>query len=152
MKNYYFFLFLFVFLWVSCDNSTPEPKNPLFSGTILIETTAPIKSISSNNPEFKWQSPGTTYEILGVFTNVISVDGKKIQNKNDCIAMWTTGLKGTAGEVSFSDFRQMIGGVIQGSCMSNLPGGGVVYHWAVWAYDDKMTITHSSIQREVTNN
>jgi len=142
------FIFLALCLIISCDKTPGDPKNPIFSGSIYIEITGPTGNVSSN-PTFIWQSPGTTYEIAGVFTNTISIQGKKIVNNKDCIALWSTGFTGSAGNVPLSSFRKCANGQPTSDLFGSLTNG--VYYWAVWGEDDKMTVTHSSKSIAITN-
>jgi hypothetical protein len=144
------FLFLALGLIISCDKTPGDPKNPLFSGTTYIEITGPTGNVSSSFT-FIWQSPGTAYEIAGLFTNSIAVEGKKIINNNDCIALWATGYSGSAGNVPLSSFRKCVNGQPTSDLYGSLPGGGKVYYWAVWGEDEKLTVTHSSKTIAITN-
>ncbi len=141
----YLLLISIIALLISCQNSPFEPENPIFSGTVLIETTGPSGSSASLSPTFVWKATGLSYEVVGVFKNSIVVNGKQIQNKNDCFAMWTTGLTGSAGNVDYANFKLVSGGVLTSSAAPSL-SSGVTYYWAVWAYNDQMVITNSSAQ------
>jgi hypothetical protein len=117
--------------------------NPLFSGTTYVTTTAPSGNGAGTLPVFKWQSStDMKYQIAAVFKKAIQVDGKRIKNTNDCIAIWTTGMNGSAGNVSYSDFRVFSNGAIQSSAPANLSAG--TYYWAIWGDNDQMSVTHSS--------
>jgi hypothetical protein len=128
----------------SCSTGLGTTQNPVFSGTVLINTTAPEGSGVANPPVFIWQSTGLSYEVVGVFVNPISVQGKQIQNINDCIAIWDTGMAGSDGNVSFTLFKQVVNGNLTSSSASL--SSGHTYYWAVWAYDSQLDLTNSSAQ------
>ncbi len=150
MKTVYgLFFFLAVLAAAGCNLKT-EPINPLFSGTTFISTFLP-KDTSTVPVTFTWTSPGSSvaHEVVGVFTNQIVVDNMQITNIRDCIAMWTTGMTGSAGEVPFSNFKKVVNGVIQTDAA--VYHSGTMY-WAVWGYDSGLKITHSSAQKSFTTN
>lgn len=133
--------------------SALAPLNPIFSGTTLITIYSPSGSTTTNFPDFTWTSPGISvvYQVLGIFTNEISVHEKQILNKSDCIAMWTTSLSGSAGDVDFGKFRKVVNGVLTSTPVdSSTLVNTRTYSWAVWGYDNTMTITHSSGQKTFT--
>ncbi len=139
-----FFSFITVLAVSSCPtNPGSTPQNPIFTGTGLINISAPTGTVSTNFPDFSWTATGLSYEVAAVFTNSINVQGKKIQNTNDCIAMWTTGMKGSAGTVNYSSFKVVNNGNLTGDYVTGLPYHGT-YYWAVWAYDDQLNISNSS--------
>ncbi|URA09848.1 hypothetical protein [Thermospira aquatica] len=140
-RNVSFLVFWGIF--VGC--SVVGEKNPLFEGTSLIITASP-KGTVSVPLTFTWSSPERIYyQVVAVFTNTIRVEGKKIVNTNDCIAMWTSGMPGQAGNVSYSDFKAYPS---FSSPPPSLSSG--TYYWAVWAYNDRMEVTHSSAQISFT--
>lgn len=144
MKRILFLSFIFLSL-SGC--SLVESKVPIFSGTTYILATAPENTISTSLPTFKWSAPDTevVYQVVGVFLNGISIQNMQILNKEDCIAMWTTGMEGSAGDVNFSKFMKVTNGVLTSIAIeSNTLGSGTNYYWAVWGYDKGMSITHSS--------
>lgn len=129
-----------------------EVQSPIFSSTTFIPTFLPSVT-SSTTPTFTWTAPDSevVYQVLGVFYNEISVKEKQILNKQDCVAMWTTGMTGSAGEVSFNNFMVVTNGEltstpVNGSTLSS----GHKYYWAVWGYDKDMSVTHSSGQKSFT--
>lgn len=149
LSKYVLIVIVFLSLYSCGDSSLIEPKNPLFSGTTLIDTYAPSGSSSGAWPVFKWKSPSSmAYQIVGVFNAPIIVSGKQIQNKTACIAMWHNGLTGSAGNVSFSNFVQVVNGSPTSTMVTALSGS---YHWAVWAMDGNMIISNSSVDVSFTS-
>jgi len=68
------------------------------------------------------------------------IQGKKILSTQDCIALWTSGMSGQSGNVSYTDFKDY-------PALQNSPPpliSGHTYYWAVWGYNDEMEVTHSS--------
>ncbi len=130
----------------ACKTSPESQANPIFISTQLINVSSPTngQTVTTNYPDFSWQVSGQRYEVAAVFTKHIQVSGKQIQNTNDCIGMWDTGMTGTDGSVNYSEFREVSGGLITGSQAAPLAGG--TYYWAVWAYDSGMVITNSSAE------
>jgi ABC-type antimicrobial peptide transport system permease subunit len=108
----------------------------------LIDINQPEGSGATASPTFIWTATGKAYEVVGVFNTTIYVTGKNIDNTNNCIAMWTTGMSGSAGNVPFSNFKQVVNGNLTSNSTNNLNNG--TYHWAVWAYDDTETVVSSS--------
>ena len=149
------FIFLLILALVAvlsgCDKI--EPQSPIFSGTTYISTFLPSVTVTTNFPSFTWTAPDSevVYQVVGVFSQPIVVSDKKISNPQDCVAMWTTGLTGSAGDVSFGYFKVVTGGAMTSSTVnaSTLTGGSK-YYWAVWGYDKDMTVTHSSGQKSFT--
>ncbi len=138
------FYFLLVLVTMAGCNVVGD-KNPLFEGTSLIITESPKGTVTPPFT-FAWSSPeGIYYQVVGIFTNNIRVEGKKIVNTEDCIAMWTSGMTGQAGNVSYSDFKAYPS---LSSTAPNLSSG--TYYWAVWGYNDRMEVTHSSAQVSFT--
>jgi hypothetical protein len=141
-------LFLGTILLFSCDLLNRQVKNPLFSGTTFIDRCSPTSTGSTNFPDFKWESPGSqaSYEVVGVFTAHITVSGdKQIVNTSDCVAMWTSGMTGSAGNVNFNYFKKVSGGVLQSAFVdTNTLASNTSYYWAVWAYNSDSEVSHSS--------
>jgi hypothetical protein len=137
-------------LLLACNSSLPAPSNPLFQGTEIISVYSPTngQQVSTNYPDFSWQATGLSYEVAGVFDNPILVSGKQIQNSNDCIAIWNTGMTGIDGNVNYSLFKEVSGGIITSSYAAPLTNG--TYYWAVWAYDSGLSISNSSEEIKFT--
>ncbi|MFN4216190.1 MAG: hypothetical protein ACK4HQ_02125 [Brevinematales bacterium] len=144
MKQNVFFLVGMIILVASCSSLSQE--NPLFEGTRLIVVKSP-KNMVISSPTFEWNSPeGIYYQVVGVFTHRLKIEGKKIVNTEDCIAMWTSGMSGQAGNVEYSNFKDYP--ALQSSAPSLIPGK--TYYWAVWAYNSDMEVTHSSAEISFT--
>lgn len=151
---------IFVTLVFSCSLTQPA-KNPIFSGSTFIENCSPTGTTNAVFPDFKWNSPGSSviYEIVALFNSPIVVDGSKktIVNTNACIAMWTTGMTGSAGSVNFQNFKKVTNGVVltttavDGQTLTN-NGSTATYYWAVWAFNNDWEISHSSGQNQLTKN
>jgi hypothetical protein len=139
---------LFLLLITGCDKMLPQedpvPKNPLFSGTEYINVTSPVTS-GTANPTFVWKSPGTTYQVVGVFTNHIVVSGSKIVNNNKCIAIWTTEMTGSAGNVDYTNnFKKYVYPNLLTTPVTALASG--TNYWAVWGMNEDMEVTCSSAE------
>ncbi|NPV39142.1 MAG: hypothetical protein HPY78_07690 [Brevinematales bacterium] len=144
MKQNIFFVILTMTLIGGCSSLSQE--NPLFEGTRLIVVTSP-KTTATSTPTFVWNSPeGIYYQVVGVFTNHLKIEGKKIVNTQDCIAMWTSGMSGQAGNVEYSNFKDYP--ALQNAAPSLV--SGKTYYWAVWAYNSDMEVTHSSAEISFT--
>lgn len=142
-------LFVFtacLFITTSCDlgNVLTDNGVPVFSGTKIIYSYSPQGHITTNFPNFTWAASGLKYEIAGVFTQQIKTSGRQIQNPTDCIAMWTTGLNGSAGSVPYQSFHKVINGVLTSQPVDAITTG--TYYWAVWAYTEAMELSNSSAQ------
>ncbi|MEJ5284715.1 MAG: hypothetical protein ACP5Q5_08165 [Brevinematia bacterium] len=149
MKKLLVLIILFIFN--SCEKVFDD-SNPIFPETKLIRVSLPAYTTTSDYPDFVWSSPSDCkYQVVGIFTNKIIINGKNIVNKNDCIAMWHTGLTGQAGNVNYTFFKVTINGEIKDYQPSALQNGNT-YYWAVWGYDKDLKLTHSSDQIQFTKN
>ncbi len=139
-----FVITIFMTVLSACNTAKDitEPKNPIFSGTALIDVYSPVDSTDKDFPDFTWTSTGLPYEVAGLFSKPIRTSGLQIDNTSDCFAMWTTGLSGSAGKVPYSNFRKVVNGELTETPVDALTNG--TYYWAVWAYTAQMTLTNSS--------
>ncbi len=142
---------IILFMLSSCEKVFND-SNPIFPETKLIRVSLPTYTTTTDYPDFVWTSPSDCkYQVAGIFTNKIIINGKNIVNKNDCIAMWHTGLTGQPGNVNYTFFKATINGEIKDYQPPALQNGKT-YYWAVWGYDKDLKLTHSSDQIQFTKN
>lgn len=149
-----FRLFLLTALFVfstSCARKSSSTGPEGVSNSALFPGTKPITLISPPNQRvmdreitFMWNPSGQQQVALGLFEAPIQIVNGNIQNKNDNIWAWHSGLKnGQQGLVKFSDGYGVENGIWQNQKPIKITNGKQ-YYWAVWAWDNNGTITHSS--------
>lgn len=125
-----------------------ELENAVFThADYLIITGIPgFDSVTTATPIFTWNATGQKLVFLGIFNDNIVIYDNEIDNVENNIWAWHTGLgTGREGSVRFEDGRDVINGELQENEPPTPLTSGDSYTWAVWAWDDEgLIITHSS--------
>lgn len=137
-----------------CFDSSPSVPdttfvNLVFTGAAEIRIGSPKSGDTvSTTPDFSWQSTGNWNVFAAVFTKKISVNNSRnsISNINDNVWAWHSGLgTGREGNISYSDGRSVVNGVLQTGLTPTPLKTDSTYFWAVWAWsNDGTRITYSS--------
>lgn len=112
-----------------------EDSNTLsFAGTKRIALVSPINSeyTTSVNPSLYWIPNDSTLSAIGIFSRTPKINQQGIENINDMVWYWHTGLGGgSSGHITFS---QGVNGIHDSTPASYLDHGST-YYWAVWEWD-----------------
>lgn len=124
----------------------PNPSVLLFDDTTPIDLFTPGKNavLTTATPTFSWQRTTRNLVVVGVFDNPIRVSNGRIENEDDLVWIWHTGLPdGDEGNILFSEGA----GSYYGQQSPEPLEVGQSYYWAVWAWNNEGAIvTHSSPQ------
>ena len=127
---------------------TPFDENLIFINAAPIEIITPSQgdTLESITPVFSWEAPSSEMVYIGIFTKNISVSGGQINNIEDNIWGWHSGLgKGRIGFVNFSDGLNVVNGLLQ---IDNPPTPlqpNTTYSFAIWAWNiDGTSIGYAS--------
>ena len=124
------------------DTSTINYNNQIFRSTTKLDIS--MSTNGTYKPSFSWQSTGLKYIIIGIFTNRISVRDNKIQNPEDMIWTWNTGMaRGREGDIIYIDGRDVANKVISSNNSTPL-SLDKTYYCAMWAYDIDYNLIRSS--------
>jgi hypothetical protein len=137
----------------------------IFGNSILVSGDSLIEKIGNSNsccyfaevvdrypiePVYKWSVIPSNLTAIAVFENVVqlSIDGKRIQNVDDIVWTWNSGM-GTGSQVGgnvvihHKDGRDVSNGQIL-STVTKLDTNKL-YYWGIWAWDDNgVNVTYSS--------
>lgn len=108
-----------------------------------------IADTVGDSPVLAWEAIPFRYVTAALFSNPISVSGGEIQNVEDIVWQWHSGMDfGVVGQVQYSEGRSVINEIIDyNNFPVSLTGGH--YYWAVWAWGNAgVRVLFSSQQRE----
>jgi hypothetical protein len=102
----------------------------------------------TSTPQLRWDSVQTKLIVSAIFINRIQVTKGKIENTNDIIWIWHSGLdKGKDGRVTFEEGRSISDGVIENPGLPVPLPAAHQYYWGVWSWDESgIRVLYSSRQ------
>ena len=107
----------------------------------LVDTVTPA-------PVIKWDSVQTKLIVSAIFNQPIQVVNGRIENTNDIVWMWHSGLEdGKDGRVAFEEGRNISDGVLDNLSQPVPLATSHQYYWGVWSWDESgIRVRYSSRQ------
>lgn len=155
MNKFLFVLFLITILFtgISCallesgTASLPTYQNQIFRSATLFDIQFPTNG--NWQPWFSWTTANMKYMVIGIYSNPVSVKDDAIQNPQDMVWTWNTGITNVANnQIFFSDGRDVAGSVIQTNATALSFSN--TYYIAAWAYDSNYNLVYSTVQYTYT--
>lgn len=102
----------------------------------------------TSTPTMRWDSVQTKLIVSAIFIHPIQPAKGKIENTNDIIWIWHSGLEdGKDGWVTFEEGRSISGGVIENLGQPIPLPASHQYYWGVWSWDESgIKVQYSSKQ------
>jgi len=111
---------------------------PIFTAPEQVTLIAPSMGgvIANTKPSFTWNMNAKNLVAMGVFNKRIVITNGTIQNMNDLVYYWDSGMQtGRVGSIVFNDGKRYISGKLEGLPTPSPLNQGKAYYWAVWAWD-----------------
>ena len=121
----------------------PATDTPLFDGTSPIELGSPAEgaTLATTTPTLRWTATQRPLVAAGVFSSPIVVRNGQIDNPDDLVWLWHSGLPtGDEGSVPFDAGR----GDFEANDAPQPLTRGRTYYWACWAWDDSGSVVSRS--------
>ncbi|WP_242920775.1 hypothetical protein [Pontibacter liquoris] len=138
---------------ISGDSINQYLRNVEFTNDRSLCNIINMISKASNSPNFQWEYTGDKLVAAAVFSKRIRLnqDVNKIQNVNDIVWAWhsglnTGGVNGNQQIVKYNDGRKVIDGKISDEIPLPLERNKI-YVWAVWTWNEEGTkVVKSSME------